>query len=234
MSDEFLYRLRQPPRPEFAEALYERIRQEPKRPPLRRRVALGLTGLAVVFALALLCFPSVREAVAQGIRIIGGIWFYEAESLPRPTKPEIRLIPPVSLEEARAAFPCELALPEWLPEGLELRSVQVDRYTDEAATAILMWSNAYGETPLTMFIFCPAQEGQGPVIPPDAVVEEVKVNGQPAAVVYGKWINHQWEPRAWPVLYWRSREVVYEFASGSPQITVETLVRIAGSVSPQP
>jgi len=231
MSDDFLYRFRRPPRPEFAEELYRRIHRGSSRILLRRRVTLGLAVLCAISALAFALLPSVRLAVAQGIRTIGGIVFYEMGSLLGPSpEAEVHRVPSVELEQAQAELPCDPALPEWLPEGLKLRSVQVvsKRQPDSPAMAILVWGNAYDESPLTIFIQCPAPVGM--TIPPEAVVEEVEVNGQPAAVVYGKWINQRWEPRAWPSLLWRSGDVMYSLISSSPQITAETLVRIAESI----
>jgi hypothetical protein len=71
MSDEFLERLREPPRPEFARELYRRLERRPTPPRQRRRLGLGLAALALLLALGGLLnaatSPDARIAQTGGL-----------------------------------------------------------------------------------------------------------------------------------------------------------------------
>jgi len=75
MNDEFLYQYRQPPGPEFSQALYRRISAEPERPavsitfgcsPWKQMAAsLNLLGMAVAAVVAI--SPEARTKVWRQI-----------------------------------------------------------------------------------------------------------------------------------------------------------------------
>ena len=70
MNDEFLYRYRQRPRPEFVESLYERISAEPRVSisfvPMRRLAGNAMI-MGVVFLLMLACSPDGRAHLRSQI-----------------------------------------------------------------------------------------------------------------------------------------------------------------------
>ncbi len=70
MSDEFLYQWRQVPRPEFAEALKERIFREPPGSPRRpHRIRIGLLTLLLVAIIVACTTPQIRTPVLQATEV---------------------------------------------------------------------------------------------------------------------------------------------------------------------
>ncbi len=71
MSDEFLYGWRQTPRPEFAEALKERIFREPPCPPRRpHRIHVSLLTLLLVAIIVACTTPQIRTPVLQATETV--------------------------------------------------------------------------------------------------------------------------------------------------------------------
>ncbi len=74
MNDEFLYRYRQRPRPEFVESLYRRISAEPRLSisfvPMHKLVQ-NVTVMGVVFLLMYAYSPGVRGRLHSQIARIG-------------------------------------------------------------------------------------------------------------------------------------------------------------------
>ncbi len=70
MSDKFLYRLRETPRPEFAEALKARIFREPRRSPTVRRLRTGLVVLLAALVIAACAAPQTRTPIRRAIETI--------------------------------------------------------------------------------------------------------------------------------------------------------------------
>ncbi|MFO3797572.1 MAG: hypothetical protein ACK8QZ_09865, partial [Anaerolineales bacterium] len=79
--DEFLYQLREPPRPEFAAALKARISQEPRRSPTARRVRTGLVVLLAALVIAACAAPQTRTPIRRAIETIK-VFVLEWDDLP--------------------------------------------------------------------------------------------------------------------------------------------------------
>jgi hypothetical protein len=88
MNDDFLYKIRKPPRREFAAALYQRIAKPMKtnsRIHALRALALAFSLLAI-FAGVLFFSPPTRAMADSVIRRIGGIIFVQATPRPGPAE----------------------------------------------------------------------------------------------------------------------------------------------------
>ncbi len=84
MSDEFLYRLREPPRPEFAAALRERVFQAPSRLSKDRLFRIGL-AIGLTIAVTACAIPKTRAPLSQmAARVLTGLSDAYAVSLPPP------------------------------------------------------------------------------------------------------------------------------------------------------
>jgi hypothetical protein len=135
MSDEFLYEWRQMPRPEFAEALKERIFREPPGS-ARRGPRLGLVAMLVAVILAACATPQIRTPILRATEAViarGQVIFmtYTVGGPPRleVTSPSgervVVTIKTMSVAEAQERVPFSLRIPTWVPEGLKMNLLTV-------------------------------------------------------------------------------------------------------------
>ena len=99
MNDEFLKRMRKPPRRESANELYERISKPMNEPRYRiepfvlRRAALTVGAVGLILLLTVMVSPAARAFAGEQFRQIGALIFRPAEVEPaaatsvRPTVP---------------------------------------------------------------------------------------------------------------------------------------------------
>jgi hypothetical protein len=139
MNDEFLTQFREPPRPAFAHALYERISQ--KKVSLRAQLAGRLTlrnALAGLFALILVAACVYVLAAPKWVEVDKHLWVQERSS---GNNIYISQIPPFSfytsplssIEEAKSQAGFEFKVTTWVPPGFDLKG----------ASAPDMWSSEW-------------------------------------------------------------------------------------------
>lgn len=239
MNDEFLTRLRKPPRREFAAQLYQRI-NAPMRTErnivLQRFLFAAAIGVALIAALAF--SPAARAAFDGLFRQIGGVTYLEPEADPNErslSESEITLVPEerLPLDQARTRVPFEILLPGWMPEGYTMsQTVRITYFPYQPTN---------GTNPFTYITWVKSTDGGGQIVlvisqPVDWVVDldhvqEVQVNGQPAGLTGGSW---NYDTGDWDTTYgdlmltWTVGEVMYQLQSAS--VTPEELIRIAESI----
>lgn len=140
MSDEFLYRLREMPRPEFAEALKARVFRERPRSPTARRVRTGLAVLLAALIIAACAAPQTRMPIVQATKAVVRVFLlpqtvpYSVYTTGGPPRMEVILpsgekkmvtIETMSLGEAQQRVPFQIHIPTWVPEGLEMNPLTV-------------------------------------------------------------------------------------------------------------
>jgi hypothetical protein len=235
MNDDFLTRYRKSPSREFSEALYRRINvpMNIKRTPAWRRVTFA-AALFLALIAALVFSPSARAAFNGLIVQIGEMVFVEPDETAGQATPlpesQVTIVPSetLSLEEAQAKLPYTIHLPTWAPEGFKMGSVaRIDYFPGAGPQVTITW---YGSDPnvgnidLTIY----AQRINWLVETDD--VQEVEVNGQPAAFVGGGWDadSGQWNPSAGRMLNWMKGKEMYQLYSMGA--AVEDLLRMAESI----
>lgn len=206
MNDEFLLRYRRTPRPEFADALYERISSQPQ-PRLAIPMLNRLTFRNVGAMLALMLFVAacVYVATGQGWHKVAGMWVnvqrtYKVDFSPiSSTIEETEIQPPecFTVEEAKEILRFEFHVPDWAPDGFTFgaRMCGIDRISDYAS---LYWNGPDKYTGISIYLtnlrwYDPTMlvykvgpaSVWGPVAP--GSYKEVQVNGQPAILVRGDW-----------------------------------------------
>jgi hypothetical protein len=204
MNDEFMHEFYEAPRPEFGNALYERIS---KKPPSR-------------FAQIFLSHPTFRYAViafvslfiiAAGIYVayqsrwnkVGGIWVDVQQTLTLEWGPSdlerVKQEPAKCLrvEEAREILRFDFQMPTWAPDGFTFdnRICGIDQTSDFAG---LYWKGADQYSGISIMLHnlrwfnMASQEYEvGPAstmlpVAPGSY-EEVHVHGRPAILVHGDW-----------------------------------------------
>lgn len=241
MNDDFLYRLREPPRGEFAEALYERISQPS---PARSSSSLTLKRAAMVLAMLFLAFgvllaisPDVRAQVGEVIKRIGVFSFKETDQFPELGKNTIYLQGQmVSLDQAREMAPYSLKVPTWVPAGFAMdKEVRITKDEEVGGTRIIVravpvtitWRRGPG-VPIGLTQELASDFGPGQVGP--GSLEEVKIHGEPAALVRGVWnAQTQTWSQSSQTLFWRREGVDYRL-SAPLDISTNALVRMAESL----
>jgi len=244
MNDEFLYKMRRSPRPEFAEALYKRISQQRrsmmfeylKASPIRA-LAWGMALLGLLLTTALAALPGARAMILRVTKQIGRITFEETDQYPGGNLSEIPTLAAqqVGLSKVQAMIPFTLTLPTWVPDGFELQEeVQVILPTEISrhTSVSLQWC------PVGRSYNCIHMIAECPVgaVPPSSLVvgpgnvEEVEINGQPAALVHGAWNadSQRYDPGLQLSLMWEQGGVTYSLFALDVQ--AEDLIRMAESI----
>ncbi len=243
--DDFLTRLHEPPRPEFAATLYERLHDERSTAmPHQFVTPVARHALRYVAALCLLCgvaaatSPGVRAGMletVQRLRQIGGATFVESnrgwDGAHQPTAVagaprSVAQIQRVSVAEARTRVPYAFGLPTWTPEGAVLTD-QVE--VVDGASVILYWTFD-GKHAFILRTY-PPRGGTGLV--GDGSTEAITVNGQPAALIRGMWDGGTggWSRPQFVTLHWSVGGVTYELLANTDVGASEgDLRRIAESI----
>ena len=235
MNDDFFTRYRKSPSREFSEALYKRINVQmtTKRiPPLRRLTFAVAVCMALIAALAF--SPSARAAFNGLIVEIGGMLFFEPDETASQATPlpesQVTIVPEetVPLAEAQEKLPYSISLPTRVPDGFTMgAAVRIAHFPGAGPQVTITW---YGSDPnvgnidLTIF----AQRIDWLVETDD--VQEIEINGQPAALVGGSWNadTGQWDQGAARILNWMRGNEMYQLYS--PGASPEDLIHMAESI----
>jgi hypothetical protein len=212
MKDEFLTQFLEAPRAEFADALYERISQQPQpRFPGTRAIKLTFRNAAVVFMVMLLVAACVYAVVEEKRPDKVGVIYVDVQrryniDIPSPSEmvEEEDLFEYFSsIDEAREILRFRFKVPAWAPDGFTFDEIWVlkDPSPSSSSYAFLNWEGAEKNTPMLLSLvnlelmqFGRADTGfmGRPVVP--GSYEEVQVHGQPAVLVRGDW---NWEEAPW-------------------------------------
>jgi hypothetical protein len=135
----------------------------------------------------------------------------------------------VAEAQQRIAF----GLPIWIPEGFRLHEDVAVLESEKSLVAYVRWENAEGvlfslraEQPLSPDTI------EAPLDVAEGSVEEVQVNGQPAALVRGAWNG---DSRVWGhsrirTLQWAHEGIRYSLSAGLDVMTEQDMLRLAESL----
>lgn len=239
MNDEFLTELREAPRAEFSDGLYGRLAQQKAdalRIGARKIVATALLALALPLALVMTFSPAARAAVQGAIHTIGNLAFDVSDEYPGGNGPVTVLkSEEMTLEQARARFPVALRVPAWAPDGYTREeTVSITNLPDGNVSALMTWQG--DQNRLALYTYSSPQTllrrgGDGIAVGPGSV-EEVQVNGQPAAIVRGAWNANTkaWGPDMLISLLWADDARGYMLSGMEEHIGAAELMRMAESL----
>jgi len=208
MNDDFLTQFLEMPSIEFADALYERISQEPQ-PHFAQmmRQKLTLRNSVIMLAFLFLVAACVYAVTEERWNKVGDIWVdvqrtRKVEFMPPPELSEELNVQPqdygcFTINKARELLRFELRVPTWAPSGfiLDDKICHVDqlsdfanlywRSTEKKSFLSLMARNLRGFNISTQKYEIGPAMIWGPVAP--GSYKEVQVHGQPAVLVHGDW-----------------------------------------------
>lgn len=215
MNDEFMHQDYETPRAEFADALYERISQQPQ-PRFPQTISTKLTfrNVAVAFMLMLLVAACVYAVVEKywdkvGVINVGVQRTIKVDNPSLSGEPLVMEFQPecFSIEEAREVLRFSFKVPAWAPDGFTF-SDEICGFEDLSPLsdrAFLNWEGADKNTPMILDlrnlkwfnVATQKYEVHSPSLDipvPPGSYEEVQVHGQPATLVRGDW---NWEEAPW-------------------------------------
>jgi hypothetical protein len=241
MNDQFLKRYRAAPRPEFVEELRKRLETKEEKPIRRlqalglRPVVLSLMTLLLVLTLTLTISPSARAQVQDWVEQVGNMMFTATNDYPGGDEPvTIVQTDTLSLEEARAQVAFPIDLPAWVPAGYVLQEkVNVTHFNDAQMTMYEIDWHAPEKATFSLTIIEQRPNGKdNQFVIGQESIEEVQVNGVTAALVRGGWNAdaRQWDNPDILTLYLDRGGQTYIFQAFERDISIDDLVRIAGSL----
>lgn len=198
MNEQSLYSLQKPPRPEFAAALLNEIKTYPLETNHYRHFGVNpwVIGFASFFLILVLTFgfvPSAKALAVEFLQKIGIVTFEEKDQINISRAPNAKGAITITEQEARDLFAIPFTLPSWVPEGIEVHPVffRVDRPVEELTPVVrAQWHGDRGYIDLTVVPndkkwedrYKDRPENVGP-----GSVEEIDINGNPAALISGGW-----------------------------------------------
>jgi hypothetical protein len=237
MNDKFLKSYHAQPRQVFVQDLRRRLglhQEKTERVTTfqLRPIALGAVTLLLVLTLALVISPAARAQVQDWVGQVGGVLFTATGDYPGGDEPAT-IVPSdeMSLEEARAILPFTVDLPAWVPEGYVLENTVNIPYFDDGVGRVSIRWDAPQKARLGLLIEDRSAEESKWIVGPGSI-EEVLVNGEPAALVRGGWDSDakQWHNPEILTLYVQHNDQTYSFSAIEKDISVDDLVRIAESI----
>ena len=241
MNDDFIYKALPKVRKDFAQSLYARISTAThadvqsgtyrlRRLPRRLQVAMILLGVLILVA-----WSQMRLWIRYVP--IGDLWLIEF-SLTQPG-PDVQTFEPIDPGPPSYFGPDEgYMVPDWIPQGFSPTQVPGSGYSWE--NSIGMWSNNIEET-IRLFVV-PKSGGARPYAPP-GMYKEVKVNGQPAILIYGRLApnlpanpqaQRKWDRTLGLQLSWSFSEGIFTLETLGSYVTEEGLIRMAESMKVAP
>ncbi len=209
MNDEFLTQFREPPRPAFAHALYERISQE--KVSLRAQLAGRLTlrnALAGLVALILVAACAYALTAPKWVEIDKHLWVQERSS---GHNIYINQIPPFSfytsplssIEEAKSQAGFEFKTPTWVPPVFDLKGAsatdmwrpkmssgypQVNIFWERGGIPPTPGALAFQAFYTKMLIYDKYYPASFGMIVGRGSTKMTEVNNIPAILIHGDWI----------------------------------------------
>jgi len=257
MNDEFMTQLREAPRAEFADALYERISRQPQ-PGFPQTIATEQTfrNAAVAFMLILLVAACVYAVIEKRWNKVGDIWVDvwtdDVQRAGPEQSPGIQANPwkghapddmeVANLTEAKSALDFEFGFPTWAPEGFVLADqMYISPWSERTLSAC--WKGQNGGYPIGISLnyrwyLVPGTNmsqlesvSTMPVAP--GSFEEVQIWESPAVLIRGDfdWFMQplEWNEQNGLSLYWTDGEVAYLLWTINPNVSAEDLIRMAES-----
>jgi hypothetical protein len=249
MNDDFIYKALPKVPKDFAQSLYARISANSRRSarsgmrpvariPRRLQVAILVLGVFLLVA-----WSQVRLWIRYVP--IGDLWIVEFSHLTQPAA-DVQSIPtprPFSTEIIDGNVVIILPGPDylspgWIPEEFSATQIPGPGYSYE--DSIGMWSNDNQET-IRLFAV-PKAGGARPYAPP-GMYKEVRVNDQPAILVFGRLApnppenpqaQRKWDKSLGLQLSWGLGDVIYTLETLGPYTTEDDLIRMAESMKTIP
>lgn len=254
MNDDFIYKALPKVRKDFAQSLYARISsQSPiitqaRISPRIKSLRWSQAAMIVLGLLLLIAWSQIRLWIRYVP--IGDLWLVEfsltqpasdiqtLESVPTPGQLPTAIINDGTQSIMVFIVKFDYLAPDWIPTGFSATKIPGPGYSYE--DSIGMWSNDAQET-IRLFVV-PQAGGARPYAPP-GMYKEVRVNGQPAILIYGRLApnspenpqaQRKWDKTLGLQLSWSVDDSIYTLETLGSYITEADLLRMAESMKKIP
>jgi hypothetical protein len=246
MDDRFLKDYHKPPRREFQRALEQRLesqsnKAEKMNTKVYRPLAFGALTVFLALVLVLAASPAARAQVLEFVREVGGVSFTETGRYPGQPEHQVTIVPSetYTLATMHERVGYEISLPAWVPEGFTLDDeVTITDFSAGSGDSDVMMSSIRWRSPQpdwTSISLNVSKRTSGEpmnwLTGPESV-EEVQVNGQPAALVRGSWNANakQWDASGHISLHWQHNGLSYALQTWESEVSTADLIRMAESI----
>jgi len=239
MDDKFLYTLRKQPAPEFVWGLQRKLHQgrasnEVSFLPFGRSKLIAVVAILVsVVLITSLAMSPVRAFVTSVIARVAGLSFEVTQDYPGDNNAggEVIIHPRImSRDEALAAYPHSIKMPDSIPAGYILDEDEVQVYIGEGAgpfanTVEFRWNSA--EVDSFILRITDHDPSVTEIVAPDSIQEIQLGDGYPAVLIRGGWDADQkmWKDGVGLRLRWSVGELTYDLMGRD----LEKLIQIAAS-----
>lgn len=237
MNEDYIKGFRKAPDLQLLGRIQARLEKRERRQLIKRYTFLSMLALVFAFGMLMTFSSTVRAEVISIFLKIGGVQYTVNREYPGKDLPEVVLEPEVlSWEEARSRFVSPLELPTYVPEGYE-REAEVPLTIwsgDNAHTLEVIWRKK-GQYPMIGLFIAQCQEesqGCGIGVGDDGALEEITLNGKPAALIRGAWdVDEQrYDLSSMVSVTWRYDENAFYKLWSFDQDLVDELIKMAESV----
>jgi len=237
MNEDYLKQFRRSPDSKFVEKIHARLEKKQRLQVIRNYSVFS--ALAVMFLIGILMtFSStVRAEVLQTIEEIAGLRFDVTSNYPGDPDEEVTIVPSeyLSLIEAQNHFPSPVMLPTYVPQGYE-RQTDVEFFVlGDTPTLVIRWdSNEKSAGNIELDIkHCPSGFENCGMTVGEGALEEIMLNGKPAAVIRGAWNydTQQYDLSPMTAIQWKYDEnTVYTLSTWNQDMPLEELIRMSESI----
>jgi len=237
MNDDYVKSFRKLPDARLIERIHVRLERKERRQALKRYSLLSAFALIFVFGMLMTFSSTVRAEVIGIFMKIGGVNYTVTSEFPgNPHIPEVVLEPEIlSWEEAKSRFVSPLELPTYVPEGYEREAdVPLTIWSgDNAHTLEVIWRKK-GQFPMIVLFIAQCQadaQGCGWSVG-EGALEEITLNGKPAALFRGSWDvdKQQYDLSVMTSVMWRYDENAFYKLWSFDQNLADELIKMAESI----
>jgi len=205
---------------------------------ISHRFAIGFIAFMIVAIALSMSIPTVRAAVLKYL----GLTVSPSESISNPAIPAESLVDSQKMDEISDLAGWKIKVPAWLPEGYKFYDAVYDSPNKMAILTFIATRQLPGNDPtmtetkaITM-----VQALHNDILPlmvaPTTIIQDISINGQPAAYAIGAWENDAATGKAtWNSsyqlqnVYWQVDSVYLTINTNDTQVDQNDLLQMAVS-----
>ena len=235
MNEEYLKQFRKSPNSELVEKIHTRLGKRERTQKIKQYFAHSFLASILAFGMLLAISPTVRAQVLYYLEKIAGVTFWVYNDLPADAY-ILKVDDYWTLEEAQTHFASPISIPTYVPQGYERTSTVehiLDGYVD---LVTVTWRKDYKTIDLTIQHCFPDLEfdgikgancGVGAI---KKSIEEITLNGRPAALVYDPMTFETRNPVSLSIFWLYNENTVYSLIFIGKDLSREELIKMAESI----
>ena len=235
MNEDYLKGFRKSPDVQMLDKIHARLERRERSQKIKQNFARSFLGLILAFGMLLAISPTVRAQVLYYLEKVAGVTFRVYNDLPADAY-ILKVDDYWTLEEAQTHFASPISIPTYVPQGYE-RTSTVEHILDGSVDLVTVtWSKDYKTIDLTIQHCFPDLEfdgikgancGVGAI---KKSIEEITLNGRPAALVYDPIASETRNPVSLSIFWLYNENTVYSLGVSGKYLSREELIKMAESI----